>query len=65
MKLAKSFFTKTKEEQISYLLEKYSCTEIATYLVETLNAPVKSSFPKIRISAEDLENHFHIIKKRS
>lgn len=65
MKLAKAFFTKSKEEQISYLLEKYSCTEIASYLVETLNAPAKTNVPKIRISAEELENHFHIIKKRS
>ena len=61
MKLAKSFFNLSKEEKVNYLLEKYTCNEIASALVDKLETtPV--SFSKLRISQEDFDLHFRIIK---
>lgn len=62
MKIAKKFFTLSKEEKVSFLLEKYSCNEIASMLVEQLEKTPAVSFSKIRISQEDFENHFRIIQ---
>lgn len=61
MKLSKSFFALSKEEKVNYLLEKYSCNEIASMLVEKLETP-SVTFSKLRISQEDFDLHFRIIK---
>ena len=61
MKLPKSFNALDKEHKISFLLEKYSCNEIASMLVEQL-CKTPSQVSKIRISQDDFEKHFHIIK---
>ena len=69
MRLPKQFNTFSKEEKISYLLNKYSCNEIASILVDYLeNTAEKTSSiskKKIRISKEDFEMHFHIISPYS
>ena len=65
MSLPKKFYSLSKEEQITCLLNKYSCLEIATLLVEEIHKPKDVvSVSKISISQEDFVNHFRIIKKR-
>lgn len=65
MRLPKNFNEKSKEEKITYLLDKYSCNQIASFLVDYLEKPAPIRFQKMRISQEDLELHFHIIKPHS
>ena len=65
MRLPKNFNDKSKDDKIAYFLHKYSCTEIASFLVEYLEKPVPARAPKIRITQEELETHFHIIKPHS
>ena len=65
MRLPKNFKDMSKEDKISYLLAKYSCNEIASFLVEYLDKPAPVRFQKMRISQEELEMHFHIIKPHS
>lgn len=62
MRLPKNFIEKSKNEKISYLLNKYSCNEIASFLVEYLEKSAPIRVAKIRISQAELETHFHIIK---
>ena len=64
MKLSKSFFNLSKEDKVNFLLAKYSCNEIATMLVEKLETPVVN-YSKLRISQEDFDLHFRIIKPYS
>lgn len=62
MRLPKNFNEKSKEEKISYLLNKYSCNEIASFLVDYLEKPAPISFKTIRITEAEFETHFRIIK---
>lgn len=62
-KITKKFYELSHEEKINYLLNNYTCNEIATMLVDELEKSTGTVL-KVRISQEEFDNHFHIIKPR-
>lgn len=59
---------KSVSDKVDYILSSYSCDEIAHFVVELIDEnsqkePIKK-ISKIRISKEELEEHFSIIQPR-